>query len=176
MGQTIVLLGPTGSGKGTQAELLVRMRGFEHFSMGEMIRAEIVSGSVIGRRIASYHQQGHLAPDEITDGLLEAVLRRLPEEADILIDGFPRDLNQIAHLDRMLGKIGRRLDLVIYITLSLKAALTRLRQRGRDDDSESAVREKFGVFEQETKPVVATYRARGVLREVDGEQSVDALS
>lgn len=167
-----MLLGPTGSGKGTQAQILEEAGGFRHVSMGEVIRARMESDPGIADELTHHHDAGRLISDELAGRLLEGVLGEVPEEADILVEGFPRNQLQIEMFDQMLERLGRRVDQAILLTVSPEEATRRLVLRGRRDDQAEAVREKLRIFEDETRPVIETYRGRGLLSEIHGEHSV----
>lgn len=173
--QRLVLLGPPGSGKGTQAELLERELGVPAISTGEMVRAAMADGSELGRRVESIVNSGSLVDDE-TMG--ELVQRRLAEDdarEGFVLDGYPRTLPQVDTLSTILAESGRELDRVVMIEVPEEELVRRMVARGRDDDDHEVIRHRLAVYRESTAPVAERYRDEGLLAVVDGFHSIDEV-
>jgi adenylate kinase len=173
----VALLGPPGSGKGTQAARLGSDAGFVALSTGDLLRAARRSGSELGRRAAAFMDRGELVPDELVVGAVRDAVAGLAGRP-IQLDGFPRTVAQADALSAALADHGRALTAVILI--DVPDALVRERIAGRhderSDDDPATVRERLRVYHAETEPLVAYYRERGLLRRVDGAQDPDAVA
>lgn len=173
--QRLVLLGPPGSGKGTQAELLEGELGVPAISTGEMVRAAMADGSELGRRVESIVNSGSLVDDE-TMG--ELVQRRLAEDdarEGFVLDGYPRTLPQVDTLSTILAESGRELDRVVMIEVPEEELVRRMVARGRDDDDHEVIRHRLAVYRESTAPVAERYRDEGLLAVVDGFHSIDEV-
>lgn len=171
----LVLLGPPGSGKGTQAERLAERVSVPAISTGDMVRAAIASGSDLGLRVEAIVAAGSLVDDQ---AMGEIVRQRLGEDdaADgFLLDGYPRTLPQAETLASILTDLGRTLDAVVLIDVPEEELVRRLLDRKRADDQEDVIRHRLEVYRQQTAPLVAHYRALDLLVEIDGHQSIDAV-
>lgn len=177
--RTITLIGLTGAGKGTQAEILVA-EGWIHYSTGAALRQEIASGSEIGRSVAGAYRDGSLASVEVIERVVEQFVRTLKPEDRVIFDGMPRQLAQYDLLERFLPQVGRDLERAILLEVSPAEARRRvslrLEQEGRSDDTPEAVDRKFEIFSEEVMPVVLKYEERGVLRRVDGEGTIEEVA
>jgi adenylate kinase len=202
----VVFLGPPGSGKGTQAEVLREQYSFTHFDTGSQLRAEVASGSELGQRIAGFINAGQLVPLEVIKQLVVSFLRSTAAPR-ILFDGFPRNLEQAGVLDEALAELHQDLSYVVYLDADLDALLERIVNRrfcpqcgaiynlisepplqsGRCDKCGSALTQRkddtaevFGtrlkVYLGETRPLVEMYRGRGLLHAVDALQGIDELT
>lgn len=163
----IVILGPPGAGKGTQARKISADREIPHIATGEMLRAAIEAGTELGQRVKEIYDRGDLVPDDL---MIEFIRDRLEAEdtrAGFLLDGFPRTLAQAEALDRLLAELGRRLSIVFDFQVPEEVAVERLYRRaqeeGRTDDTPDVIRHRLRVFRRETEPVIAFYRTRGNL-------------
>jgi adenylate kinase len=176
----LLLLGPPGAGKGTQALRLVERLGIPQISTGDMLRAAVAAGSEVGREAKSFMDAGKLVPDAVVIGVAEERLRRPDAKQGFILDGFPRTVAQAEALDRMLPKLGVALERCVALRVDEEQLVKRLLRRadieGRSDDNEHAIRERMREYEQKTKPLIEYYRARGVLREVDGLGTVDEVA
>jgi adenylate kinase len=176
----LLLLGPPGAGKGTQAQRLAERLGIPQISTGEMLRAAVAAGSVVGKRAKSYMDAGELVPDEVVIGVAEQRLGQPDAGRGFILDGFPRTAAQADALDKLLPRLGFSLERCISLRVDedelVKRLLKRARIEGRTDDNEQTIRTRMQVYRESTAPLVAYYRARGVLREVDGEGSVDEVA
>src|SRR3954451_18939162 len=167
MARTMVLLGPPGSGKGTQGERL-RDRGWVTLSTGELLRDARAQDTELGRQAAGYMDRGDLVPDDLIVAALADELGRRDGES-IVLDGFPRTVAQADALAGALEAQGRALDAVVLIDVPDGVVSERVSGRGRDDDDPETVRERLKVYHHETEPLIAYYDARGLLRRVDGD-------
>ncbi len=161
MGEIIILLGPPGAGKSTQAKLVSEALGAKWLSMGEIMRAS--TNPIIQRSVAA----GDLPPSELAEVELADVLQKLPADQVILLDGFPREVPETNWLDRYTAASGRRVKAVISLKLTQAEAQERLGLRHRADDDINTLMHRFRVYEQETEPVLKEFKARGLLREVN---------
>jgi adenylate kinase len=174
---TVVLLGPPGSGKGTQATRLRDELGFTTLSTGELLRAARTAGTQLGGRAAAYMDRGDLVPDE----LIVAMVREAIASQDgkpILLDGFPRTVAQADALVSALLDRGRELTAAVLVDVPDDVVVERIsgRREGREDDRPETVRERLRVYHRETEPLVAYYDERGLLRRVDGAGDPDAVA
>ena len=171
----ILLLGPQGSGKGTQASKLAETYGIAHIATGDMLRVAIADGTELGRRIAPLYDNGELVPDEL---MIELIRERLeePDAAEgFVLDGFPRTMPQAEALDGMLREIGRELTVVFALQVSDEICIERLLKRAREerrpDDTPEAIRTRLELYHRETEPLIEHYRTQGVLVPVHADGS-----
>jgi adenylate kinase len=170
----ILILGPQGSGKGTQAKRLAASRGVAHVATGDILRAAVADGSELGRRVMPILERGDLVPDDL---MIALIRERLEQEQGFVLDGFPRTLPQAEALDAMLEEIGKPLHAALLLDVRDEAAIRRLAGRaeeeGRTDDSPEVIANRLRLYHELTEPVVERYRDAGILAEVDGEGAVD---
>src|SRR5579885_2728805 len=184
----MVMIGPPGAGKGTQARLLEERLGVPHISTGDMLREAERAGTPLGRAVQRYLHDGGLVPDALMIDVVEKRLATAEGARGFVLDGFPRTVAQAEALGAFLARRGERLDGVVYLRLPREELVRRLSGRRvcapparpgvcdrcggplvqREDDREETVRHRLDVYERETGPVVEHYRALGLLREVDG--------
>jgi adenylate kinase len=173
----ILILGPQGSGKGTQAKRLARERGLAHVATGDILRAAVADGSDLGRRVKPILDRGDLVPDDL---MIELIRERLVDEGGFVLDGFPRTVPQAEALDTMLAEIGKPLDVVLLLDVGDDVAMNRLAGRaaaqGRTDDAPAVIANRLRLYHELTEPVVERYRGSGMLVEVDGEGAVDVVA
>jgi adenylate kinase len=174
MQPTIVLLGPPGSGKGTQAERLQEDHGYAALSTGDLLREARSAGTELGRRAAEYMDRGDLVPDELIVETIKGEIGRREGEP-ILLDGFPRTVAQAEALGDALGDHDRELTAVVLLDVPDDIVAERISGRGREDDDPETVRERLHVYHGETEPLVAYYEERGLLRRVDGSGDPEAV-
>ena len=175
----IVLLGPPGAGKGTQASAIVETKGIPHVSTGDMLRASVRAGTPIGKQAKAIMDAGELVSDEVVIGIAEERLGQPDAKKGFLLDGFPRTLAQAEALERLLSKLGTPLDCCLALTVDNEAVVQRLLKRaqieGRADDNEATIRERMRVYDEQTAPLLGFYRSRGRLVEVSGVGTVEAV-
>jgi adenylate kinase len=175
----VLVLGPQGSGKGTQAKGIAAERGIPHVSTGEMFRA-LEDTTPLGREVNEIMARGDLVPDEITIRMIRERLAEEDARDGFILDGFPRNLAQAEALDHMLTEIGRTLDAVFFFDLddetAKERALGRARQEGRIDDSPESISRRLALYHEQTKPVVEYYRATGKLVPVQANRSIEEVS
>jgi adenylate kinase len=176
MHPTVTLLGPPGSGKGTQAVRLRDRPGFATLATGDVLREARLAGTDLGRRAAEYMDRGDLVPDELIGPMVRDAIARL-DDKPILFDGFPRTVAQAEALAGALGARGRELTVVVLVDVPDEVVVERIsgRGQGRADDRPETVRERLKVYHRETEPLVAYYDERGLLHRVDGSQDADAV-
>ena len=176
MEPTITLLGPPGSGKGTQAVRLGEERGFVALATGDLLRAARAAGTDLGRRASEYMDRGDLVPDDLIVAMIRDELARL-DDKPVLLDGFPRTVAQADALAGALEERGRALVAAILIDVPDDVVVERIsgRHQARDDDSPETVKARLRVYHRDTEPLIEYYRDRGLLRAVDGSQDEDAV-
>jgi adenylate kinase len=170
----VVLLGPPGAGKGTQAARICRDRGLVHLSTGDLLRAAVSAGTETGRRAKSFMDRGALVPDEVVLALLAERLAT-PEvrKAGFLLDGYPRNLAQARTLEQQFPD--QPVEAVVHLRLEDDEIVRRLLLRGRPDDTEPVIRKRLEVYRAETSPLIEHYRKRSVLRAVDARGTVEEI-
>ena len=175
MPPTVVLLGPPGSGKGTQAERLHEL-GFVSLSTGDLLRAAREANTELGQRAAEYMDRGDLVPDELIVAVIDDELEGLRGKP-ILLDGFPRTVGQADALASALDERGRDLTAAVLVEVPDEVVAERIgsRGQGRADDDPETVRERLRVYHEQTEPLAEYYEDRGLLRRVDGEGDVDSV-
>lgn len=176
----LILLGPPGAGKGTQAKRLEETFGVKQLSTGEMLRAAVASGSAIGEEAKAVMDAGQLVSDDI-------MVRMISERVDqpdcangFILDGFPRNVPQAEALDAMLADKGLAIDHVIEFKVDEDAMIDRILKRaaeeGRSDDNEETLRKRMAVYREQTAPIIPYYRDKGALRTIDGMAAMDAVT
>ena len=170
----LVLVGPPGAGKGTQAAVLSKELGVPHISTGDLFRAHISRQTELGREVQGYIDAGKLVPDEVTN---EMVRERLAEEdtrQGFVLDGFPRNVTQAEVLDKILDSDGRALHAVVEFRVPEDVVVQRLLDRGRSDDTENVIRHRMDVYRQETAPLLDYYQ--DICQTVDADGDVSEVS
>lgn len=176
----ILLLGAPGAGKGTQAKRLVQKLGTIHVSTGDMLRAAVAAGTEVGKQAQAVMERGDLVSDEIVVGVASERLGQPDASKGFVLDGFPRTVAQAQALDSLLGAAGTPLERCVALEVDVEVVVDRLlkraQQEGRSDDTEDTIRNRMRVYRQQTEPLLAHYRAAGILVSVDGMGSMDAVA
>ncbi|HAG59034.1 MAG TPA: adenylate kinase [Arthrobacter bacterium] len=176
----MLIIGPPGSGKGTQAERISERLGVVAISTGDIFRANVKGETRLGIEAKRYMDAGDFVPDSVTNNM---VLDRLNEddvENGFLLDGYPRTTAQVNYLDEILAEGDQKLDLVLQLTADDKELVTRLlaraKETGRSDDNEAVIRHRLDLYHEQTETVVAKYAGRGILRKVDGLGKIEEVT
>jgi len=171
----VLLLGPQGAGKGTQAKRISAEYGIPHIATGEMLRAAIAAGTELGRRVESIVNAGELVPDDLMIALIRDRLAQDDTDAGFVLDGFPRTTAQAEALDAMFNEIGRTFNVVFSLQIPDEVAFERLQQRaqleGRADDTDDAIQRRLDNYHRETEPLIEYYRTRGNLVTIHADRS-----
>jgi adenylate kinase len=175
----VVILGPPGAGKGTQAKRVAADREIPHIATGDMLRAAMSAGTELGARVKGIYDRGDLVPDELMIDLIRDRLEDADTEFGFVLDGFPRTPAQAEALDELLDEIGRELTVVLEFQAPDDVVLERLDGRakieGRTDDGRQVVQRRLQVYAEQTAPLVAYYRARGNLVGIHADRTVDEV-
>lgn len=174
-GRRLILLGPPNSGKGTQAAILAERLGIPAISTGEMLRAARDAGSELGRKVAGIMATGELVDDDTMKEVVRERLARQDARGGYLLDGYPRTMRQVRHLEEILGNTDG-IDCVLLIRVPDEELIRRALERGREDDQEEVVRQRLNVYEEKTEPLIGYYRKLGLLREVDGHRPIEEVT
>jgi len=172
----IVLLGPPGAGKGTQAELLASQLGVPAISTGDMLRRAVSSGTELGGKVQGIMASGALVDDGTMADVVKDRLAQADARQGFLLDGYPRTLPQAHTLEGILTGAGQDLDAVLCVEVPEEELVRRAVLRGRADDSEEVVRERFRVYREKTEPLIGYYRERGLLYPIDGNLPVEKVT
>ena len=176
----MLLMGPPGAGKGTQAKVLAARLGIPAVSTGDIFRANVAAETDLGLEAKRYMNAGDYVPDEITNAMVRDRLSDADAGEGFLLDGYPRTLAQVATLDEILAEHGHRLDAVVVLTADTEVLVDRMLRRakidGRTDDSEEVVRHRQEVYRAKTEPLLHVYADRGLLVEVDGVGEITEVS
>jgi adenylate kinase len=171
----VLLLGPQGAGKGTQANRISAEYEIPHIASGEILRAEMQAGTELGRRVKGVYDRGDLVSDDLMIELIRTRLAQPDTEAGFVLDGFPRTTVQAEALDAMFNEIGRSFSVVFALQIPDEVAFERLRRRaeieGRADDTDDAIRRRLDNYHRETEPLIEYYRVRGNLVPIHGDRS-----
>jgi adenylate kinase len=168
----LIMFGPPGAGKGTQAIKIAEKFGWKHVSTGDILRAEVSQGTPLGLKVKSVMDSGNLVSDELLIEIMESVFLKNNTVKGFVLDGFPRTLNQAQELDRMLLKHGQKVALVLALKVDegelLKRLLKRAHDQGRMDDTEEVVRNRLVQYHHHTKPLIDYYTDKNLFQEVYG--------
>ena len=176
----LLIVGPPGAGKGTQAARIAERLDIPTISTGDIFRANIANGTELGTQVKAIVDAGDYVPDTLTNALVTDRLNKADAAGGFLLDGYPRTPEQVRYLDELLSSHGHSLDAVLRLVADQDEIVRRLRKRaleqGRADDSEDAIRHRQEVYRRETEPLVAMYRDQGLLVEVDGLGTPDEVT
>src|SRR5689334_9334726 len=176
----LILMGPPGAGKGTQAKVVADHFGVPAISTGDIFRANVSQGTELGVKAKQYMDAGEYVPDEVTNLMVRNRIDEEDAEPSFLLDGYPRTLAQVEELDGMIKHTGHQLDAVLVLTVDSEELVQRLLERakteGRADDTEEVVRRRQEVYAEQTEPLIGVYRDRGILVEVDGMGEIDDVT
>ncbi|AZU00213.1 MAG: adenylate kinase [Brevibacterium sp.] len=180
MSSRIILIGPPGAGKGTQAARLSEALGIPAISTGDIFRANVKGETELGKLAKRYMDAGEYVPDEVTNSMVADRLAQDDAAVGFLLDGYPRTSAQVDELDRILAAEDTAIEHVVELTADTDEVVARLLARaqteGRSDDSEDVIRHRLDVYEEQTQPLTDIYRSRGLLRQVDGLGDVDDIT
>lgn len=172
MSARLLLIGPPGAGKGTQAVELSTAYGIPAISTGDIFRANVAGGTPLGVQAKAFMDRGEYVPDSLTNDLVRDRLAQPDADNGFLLDGYPRTIDQVRELDGMLADAGTQLDAVVLLTADTDEVVTRLLKRateqGRADDTEEVIRRRLEVYAEQTAPLIEVYGERGLVVEVDG--------
>jgi adenylate kinase len=176
----LILMGPPGAGKGTQATVIADRYGIPAISTGDIFRSNVSQGTPLGVEAKRYMDAGEYVPDEVTNQMVRNRIEEPDAQPGFLLDGYPRTLAQVEELDRMIKQTGHELDTVVVLTVNEDEVVQRLLARaqieGRADDTEDVIRRRQEVYAEQTAPLIDVYRVRGILLEVDGMGEVDEVT
>lgn len=176
----LILMGPPGAGKGTQATFVAQHYSIPAISTGDIFRANVSEGTPLGKEAQRYMDAGEYVPDDVTNKMVRNRIDEPDAERGFLLDGYPRTVAQVEELDGMIAHTGHRLDAAVVLTVDEEEIVQRLLQRaqtdGRADDTEEVIRRRQEVYAEQTAPLIETYRERGILREVDGLGEVEEIT
>ncbi|MGO1847731.1 MULTISPECIES: adenylate kinase [unclassified Microbacterium] len=176
----LLIVGPQGSGKGTQGAVIADEYGVPVVSTGDIFRENIKNDTELGQKVKSITAAGDLVPDELTGEIVRDRLREDDAADGFLLDGYPRNTTQVGHLDEFLSERGEQLDAVILLDVprdeSLKRLTLRAEQEGRDDDTADVIANRLDIYESETAPIIDVYERRGIVDRIDGVGSLDEIT
>ena len=176
----LLIMGPPGAGKGTQAVGLAERIGGAHISTGDIFRANVRDQTELGRTAQRYMDAGEYVPDEVTNAMVKDRLAQDDARDAFILDGYPRTVDQVSTLDGILDSLGTKLDGVIELVVDPEELIQRLLKRaetsGRADDTEAVIRHRQEVYTAETAPLLEVYGSRGIVIEVDGMGDVDEVT
>jgi adenylate kinase len=176
----VILMGPPGAGKGTQAKIIAGRLDVPAVSTGDIFRANVSEGTPLGLEAKRYMDAGDYVPDEVTNAMVRDRIGQDDAKGGFLLDGYPRTVSQVDELDKMLSEAGHSLDAVVVLTVDQEELVARLLRRaqleGRSDDTEAVIRRRQEIYNEQTAPLLAVYADRGLLYEVNGMGEVDEVT
>jgi adenylate kinase len=176
----LLIVGPQGSGKGTQGIRIAQAFGIPAVSTGDVFRSAVAAGSELGEQVKAVIEAGHLVPDELTSAVVRDRLADPDTASGFLLDGYPRNIAQVRDLDAFLEGRDEELDAVIELVVPREESIERLSRRakeqGRTDDTEEVIANRLAIYERETAPILGVYHSRGIVDEVDGVGTLDEVT
>ena len=176
----LLIVGPPGAGKGTQASRIAEQLGIPAISTGDIFRANVAGETELGVLAKSYMDKGEYVPDSVTNDMVASRLAEADAQQGSLLDGYPRTLAQVEALDGMLSELGSALDRVLLLEVDSEEVIGRLvargQEQGRSDDTEETIRRRIEVYTEQTAPLIDVFEQRGLLRRVDGSASIDEVT
>ena len=176
----LLIVGPQGSGKGTQGVRIAQAFGVPAVSTGDVFRSAVAAGTELGEQVKAVIEAGHLVSDELTSAVVRDRLAEPDTAGGFLLDGYPRNIAQVRDLDAFLEGRDEELDAVIELVVPREESIARLslraKEQGRTDDTEEVIANRLGIYERETAPILGVYHARGIVDEVDGVGTLDEVT
>jgi adenylate kinase len=176
----LLIVGPQGSGKGTQGVRIAKAFGIPAVSTGDVFRSAVAAGSELGKQVKAVIEAGHLVSDELTSAVVRDRLAEPDTDGGFLLDGYPRNIAQVRDLDAFLEGRDEELDAVIELVVPRDESIARLslraKEQGRTDDTEEVIANRLAIYERETAPILGVYHARGIVDEVDGVGTLDEVT
>ena len=177
--EVLIFLGPPGSGKGTQAEILTKKLNFAHLSIGDLLRENIVNNTDLGKLASKYVKSGELVPDDLIIDLMDSYITELKDESNvsgIILDGFPRTINQATALENKIKQLNVSIKAVLNLDIADQEILIRLAGRGREDDKPELIKNRLKVYRNQTEPLLEFYNERSLLETINADQSETDVS
>ena len=177
--EVLIFLGPPGSGKGTQAEILTDNLNLSHLSVGDLLRENILNSTELGKLASNYVKSGELVPDELIIDLMDSYITNIKNKTDnsgIILDGFPRTINQAIALENKIKQLNVSIKAVLNLDISDQKILNRLAARGREDDKPELIKNRLKVYRNQTEPLLEFYSERSLLETINGDQSETDVS
>tara|TARA_B100000902_G_scaffold144009_1_gene141448 strand:- start:560 stop:1123 length:564 start_codon:yes stop_codon:yes gene_type:complete len=176
----IILFGPPGAGKGTQAKYLVKKLNGFHISTGEILRNEINNNTNIGKKIIDDMNDGKFVSDEIVNNLIKEILFNAKKKSKLIFDGYPRSLSQAKRLDLLLDSSDQKIDYIFYLNVSKQIIIKRIKKRksleNRSDDESDTILKRYDTYMKTTKPVLEFYSKKPNFKEIDGSHEIDQIT
>ena len=172
--EVLIFLGPPGSGKGTQAQILTDNLNLNHLSVGDLLRENILNNTELGKLASNYVKSGELVPDELIIDLMDSYITNIKNKTDnsgIILDGFPRTINQAIALENKIKQLNVSIKAVINLDIPDQKILNRLAARGREDDKPELIKNRLKVYRNQTEPLLEFYSKRSLLETINGDQS-----